>query len=63
MTTEIVSGIALLGASLFLIFMGRPNKTGESPRFLRFHAAPMLYPPFILAFMVAGIAQLFIALF
>ena len=63
MTIEIVSGLALLGVGLFLIFMGLPNKAGESPRYLRFHAATMLYPPVILAFLVAGIAQLIIAFF
>jgi hypothetical protein len=63
MTTEIVTGLALLGIGVFMIFIGWPDKSGESPRYLQFRAAPMLYPPFILAFLVAGIAQLFVAFF
>jgi hypothetical protein len=63
MTSGLVSGIALLGFGLLMIFMGWPDKAGESPRYLRFHAAPMLYPPFVLAFLVGGIAQLFISFY
>lgn len=63
MTSGLVSGIALLGFGLLMIYMGRPDKAGDCPRYLRFHAAPMLYPPFVLAFLVGGIAQLFISFY
>ena len=50
------TGIAMLVIALVLIWVGRPNKAGVHPRFLRFDAAPVLYPPVILAFIAMGAA-------
>jgi hypothetical protein len=35
-----------------------PNTSGESPRFLQFYAAPMIYPAAALVFLVLGVAEL-----
>ena len=57
------SGIAMLIVALFLIWVGRPDKGGVSPSFLRFDAALVLYPPLILAFFAMGIAAVIAGLF
>lgn len=49
------TGIAMLGIAAGLIFIGRP-KAGVHPRFLRFDAALVIYPPIILAFAAMGAA-------
>ena len=48
----------MLAFALLLIVVGRPNAAGEHRRFLRFQAAPVLYPPLILAFIALGAAAL-----
>jgi len=50
------TGIAMLVAAFLLIWVGRPNKAGVHPSFLRFDAALVLYPPVILAFTAMGAA-------
>ena len=50
------TGAAMLGAAFLLIWVGRPNKAGVHPRFLRFDAALVLYPPVIVAFTAMGAA-------
>ncbi len=56
-------GLGLLAIAAVLIYTALPDKTGESPRHLRFHAATVVYPPLVLAFLVAGIVQVFVALY
>jgi hypothetical protein len=46
----------MLAVAAILIVIGRPNKAGEHPKFLRFGAALVLYPPFILVFIALGAA-------
>ena len=48
----------MLVIAFLLIWAGRPNKGGESPSFLRFHAALVLYPPLILVFITFGVAAI-----
>jgi len=48
------TGIAMIAVAVILILIGRPNRAGEHPRFLRFHAALVLYPPIILVFLGLG---------
>ncbi|MET4279580.1 MULTISPECIES: hypothetical protein [unclassified Bradyrhizobium] len=55
---NIAIGVAMLTIAALLIFMGRPNKAGEHPRFLRFEAALVLYPPIVLIFLGLGAAAL-----
>ena len=45
----------MLAIAAILLAVGRPNRNGEHLRFLRFGAAPVLYPPIILAFFALGI--------
>ena len=52
------TGIAMLAIAGILIFIGRPNRAGEHPKFLRFDAALVLYPPVILSFIGLGAAAL-----
>ncbi|KRR29206.1 hypothetical protein [Bradyrhizobium retamae] len=55
-------GVALLAVAAMLLYAGRPDKDGASPRFLRFNAALVLYPPFVLVFLAFGSALLINAL-
>ena len=50
------TGIAMLVIAFVLIWVGRPDKAGVHPSFLRFDAALVLYPPVILAFIAMGTA-------
>jgi hypothetical protein len=53
---NLYTGIAMLAVALLLILIGRPDKAGVHPKFLRFHAALVLYPPFIIVFLALGTA-------
>lgn len=55
---NIWTGLVMLAVAAILIVIGRPNKAGEHPKFLRFGAALVLYPPFILVFIALGAAGL-----
>jgi len=55
---NVVTGIAMLSLAAFLVFVGRPNRAGEHPKFLRFDAALVLYPPIILVFIGLGVAAI-----
>jgi hypothetical protein len=46
----------MLIAAFLLIWVGRPDKSGVHPAFLRFDAAMVLYPPIILACFAMGTA-------
>ena len=50
------SGIASVVIALILAFVGRPNRAGEHPWFLRFDAALVLYPPIVFVFFALGFA-------
>jgi hypothetical protein len=63
MITGIVTGVVLLAVAALLIVTGLPDKAGESPRHLRFSAAMMIFPPIVLAFLVGGVVQLFLAIY
>jgi hypothetical protein len=56
--TDILIGAVLLAVGAALIFAGLPDKDHESPRFLRFHAATVVFPPLVLTFLVGGGAEL-----
>ena len=51
-------GLAMLLLAALLIYLGRPDKQGNSPRFLRFDAALVLYPPVVLLAIALGAAEL-----
>ncbi|MFH1345317.1 MAG: hypothetical protein ABIL01_29540 [Pseudomonadota bacterium] len=55
---NLYAGISMLAVALLLIWAGRPNKAGIHPRFLRFNAALVLYPPLVLACFALGIATI-----
>jgi hypothetical protein len=50
------TGFASFALALLMIWMGRPNKEGLHPKWLRFQSALVLYPPVILAFIAFGVA-------
>ena len=52
------AGVAMVAGALLLIWGGRPNKEGDNPSFLRFDAALVLYPPFVLIFFALGVAAI-----
>lgn len=63
MDHQFLMAAVLLGAAAALIFVGLPNQAGESPRFLQFEAATMLYSSLILLPLVFGTAALISGLF
>ena len=52
-------GAILLALAAAMIYLGLPDKHGNSPRFLQFGAAPVFYPPAILVVIALGVAELF----
>jgi hypothetical protein len=50
---------ALFVAAAVLFYLGLPNSAGESPRFLRFELAPLLYPPVIIALLAFSLMAFF----
>ena len=62
MSQELLIRAVSLVIAAGLIFIGLPDKNGVSPRFLRFEAAVVLYPPLIMVFLVGGAAELISAL-
>ena len=62
MGSDILVGTASLALAAALVFIGMPDKSGITPRFLRFEIAPLIYPPLILAFLAIGAANLIAAL-
>lgn len=55
--SHLVIGASLFALGVLLIFVGLPKK-GVHPRFLRFPAALVLYPPVILVSLALGAAEL-----
>ena len=58
MTQDLILGLVSLGIGASLLVIGLPNRHGESPRFLQFNSAPMLYPAIVLIFLGAGVIEL-----
>jgi hypothetical protein len=50
-------GVVLLAVTAVLIFIGFPKRNGDSPRFLQFGAAIVLYPPLIMITIALGAAE------
>ncbi len=63
MGSEIVSGVVALALAFAMLWVARPNKSGESPPFLRPSFMLMIYPVGILMFVVFGVAQFFKAFY
>jgi hypothetical protein len=55
---DVTVGVALVAVAVLLVFIGRPNRAGQHPRFLQFEAAMVLYPPLIMVFAVMGLAEI-----
>ena len=55
---QLVVGFALVTLAIALVFIGRPNKAGQHPRFLQFEASLVLFPPVVLVFVALGIAAI-----
>jgi hypothetical protein len=58
MIQDLLIGIVALIIAAGLFIIGLPNQYGESPRFLQFYAAPMVYPAAVLVFFGLGVAEL-----
>jgi hypothetical protein len=58
MAAELLIGTILLGIAATLIFIALPDKNGQHPRFLRFEASMMLYPPAVLVLVALGFAAI-----
>jgi hypothetical protein len=54
---DLLIGIVALTIAAGLFVIALPNRYGESPRFLQFYAAPMVYPAAVL-FLALGVAEL-----
>jgi hypothetical protein len=59
---NLVIGVVLVSVAVGLIFIGRPNRAGQHPRFLQFEASLVLFPPVILVFVALGAAAIISAL-
>jgi hypothetical protein len=55
---NLYAGMVTLAVAFLLIWVGRPNKAGMHPKFLRFNAALVLYPPLILVSFAFGVAAI-----
>ena len=55
MVGEFAIGAAFVIVAVVLVFIGMPRH-GESPRFLRFEASVVLFPPVIMTFLAMGAA-------
>jgi hypothetical protein len=58
MTRDLIIGVSSLVIGAGLLFVAWPNKYGESPPFLQFYSAPMIYPAVVEVFLVLGIIEL-----
>jgi hypothetical protein len=57
-TWHVMIGVLAWAAAAGMILLGRPNKYGESPKFMRHPAAFALYPVTALTFIAFGSALL-----
>ena len=55
MIEQYLISTTLFAAAAVLFYLGLPNRAGESPKFLRFELAPMLFPPLIMALLAFSI--------
>jgi bacteriorhodopsin len=55
---DVTIGVALLAVAVLLVFIARPNRSGQHQRFLQFEAAMVLYPPLVMIFAVMGMAEI-----
>jgi len=60
-SAELIGGV-MVAVGAVLIFIALPDRNPESPRFLRFAAATVLYPPLVLVVMAGGAAELVMGL-
>jgi hypothetical protein len=61
LASGLVIGIGALVFAFAMVWLAMPNKTGESPRFLRNGLMQMLYPALVLGIMVIGIVELLLS--
>ena len=61
MMLDLIIGVTLFAVGVILFVIGLPKKSGR-PQFMELHAAPVLYPPLVLIFLVSGLAEIISAL-
>ncbi len=54
---HLIIGLILLAVAAVLIFIGLPQRNGDSPPFLQFQAALVSYPPLIMIAVAMGAAE------
>jgi hypothetical protein len=62
MVQHLAIGLILIAVAVGMMFAGRPDRNGVSPRFMRHPLAFALYPATALTFVAAGMAELIVAL-
>ena len=62
MGNDVVIGAVLFCLGAVLLFIAMP-KGGVSPKFVQFHAAPVVVAPIILALLVLGAAEMLSAFY
>ena len=55
---NLIIGVVLVLLAAGLVLICRPNRAGQHPRFLRFEASLVLFPPVILVFAAFGMAAI-----
>jgi hypothetical protein len=55
---QLVIGVILVLLAIGLVFIGRPNRAGQHPRFLQFESSLLLFPSVILVFLAMGMAEI-----
>ena len=58
MGSGILVGAASIAVAVVLLWIGMPDKSGTTPRFLRFGIAALIYPALVLAIFAIGVANL-----
>jgi hypothetical protein len=57
LASDIVIAIVAFAVGIAMIWLGKPNKAGENPAFLRISFMQMIYPAAVLTVLVIGIAE------
>jgi hypothetical protein len=57
-TNDYIIGAVLLGAGIVLSVLALPHKDGQAARWLRWEAAPVVFPGVLIVIYALGVAEL-----